>query len=105
MMWRVQILGDSTDLDLLKRSFIDSDMKIKHEDGNYYVEASKFENLSAVEEVVKMANEHIAILSGIARLAYNARIPFMLGRVLHINCEKSKRDYLPCRMRITLWSR
>ena len=81
MTWRVQISGEKVDLEALSISFKDDDRRLVVEDDKYFLESLNFESTSDSAEVLKMAIDLAAVLSGVARLAYGARIPLMVGHI------------------------
>lgn len=90
MTWRVQISGEKLDLEALSKSFTDDDLRLVAEDNKYFLESKKFESTSASDEVLKMAGYFLAVLSGVARLAYGARTPLTPDHVFHIRPDGGK---------------
>jgi hypothetical protein len=84
MTWRVQISGERLDIEALSKSFVDDDIRVATEGDNYFLESKRFEGASASGEVLKMAADLLAVLSGVARLAYGARMPLRAGHVFRL---------------------
>jgi hypothetical protein len=91
MTWRVQISGEKADLDALSKSFKDDDLCVIAEDDKYFLESTRLEIASAADEVLKIAGDILSVLSGVARLAYRARVPLSPGHVLRIHTD-GRRD-------------
>lgn len=94
MIWRVQISGKKLDLEALSNPFTDGDLRLVAEDDKYFLESKEFESTSDADEVLKMAGNSLAVLSGVARLAYGARTPLTPGHILRINQNSQKDTFI-----------
>ena len=102
MTWRVQISGEKFDLEELSKSFANDDMRLVTEEGKYFLELKKFESISASDEVLKEAVAFLAVLSGVARLAYGARTPLTLDHVIYIRPDGGKVEFVTLTETLTL---
>lgn len=75
MKWQVQLSGDDLDLRELCKSLTDADLRIHENNGQYFLESSKFEQLTTQQEVSSLAAEILTAITGAVRLSIGRRTP------------------------------
>ena len=86
-LWQVQVRGRASDLEHLARHFTSSPVKIakdSQKDGFLY-ESDSFTACSSSEQVLALADEELAVLSGVLKLVRNSHEPLRSGAVYKPN--------------------
>lgn len=86
-IWQVQIQGWASDLEHLARHFTLSPSKVVKDerDGGFLYESESFAACCKSEEVLKLANEELCVLSGVLKLTRDSPEPLRTGAVYKRN--------------------
>lgn len=85
--WQVQLEGNSHDLEFLAKNFVTGSRKVLRdgESPSYLYESDSFHQCCTSEEVEQLAEEELAVLSGILKLEREARHRLRYGAIYRPN--------------------
>ena len=84
MEWRVQLVGDSSDLSALAESLKAADINISHDGQSYFMTSSAFDPGIAAQEVRNKAQAIADLLNGATRLVLDSSQAIQVGAVYRI---------------------
>ncbi len=92
-LWQVQVQGWVSDLEHLTRHFTSTAFRVLKDerDGGFLYESNSFLECQSSEEVLKLANDELLILSGVLKMVYDSPEPLRTGAVYRQN-EAGGRD-------------
>jgi hypothetical protein len=84
MKWEVQINGDALDLKELSKSLVDDDLRVREQNGQYFLESNRFENLTKSEDVSSLSDDILKVLTGAVRLSLGGRTPLHVANTARV---------------------
>lgn len=86
-LWQVQVQGWSSDLEYLTRHFTSTPFRIYKDerDGEFVYDSDSFKTCQTSEEVLKLANDQLCVLSGILKMTRDSPEPVRAGAVYRPN--------------------
>lgn len=102
--WQVQIQGWESDLEYLSLYFTTPPVRVvKDEDsGGFLYESSAFDNCATSQEVVDVAVQEFAVLSGVLKVARGAHKPLRSGAVYQLNATGGRDIFIHVRESLQL---
>jgi hypothetical protein len=91
MTWEVELLGDSTDLQILAGTFAIGEVQVVHSGNEHLLRSSKFHTLDSAASVRESAIDVVTALSASARLVFGAQQSIRVGKVYRLRPD-GKRD-------------
>jgi hypothetical protein len=92
--WRVHLQGDEFDLEQLAALFTSPHLRIRKEEGIYFLTSDRFNTLTDADAVRKAANDILEPLFGSARLRFGAQKAFNVGNLRRIEDDGRSHHYL-----------
>lgn len=92
MIWKIQLEGESIDLEELSKVLVSDDIKLIESNGTYYLLSSSFEEFENEKEVRKLAQNYAAILTGASLLNNASSSSIKVTSV--IQCEEDGRNQI-----------
>ncbi len=110
--WRVQLRGNSSDLQELEQIFIDHDPTIVHDDDNFYLKSARWERFreAEAENIRNEAKKLIELLDRAAYIHFRDAAPIAIDHVVRIGDDGRKKPFVfgeavltlrPARLRAT----
>ncbi len=81
MKWKIQLNGGAHALDELSNSLVDDELRIYEKDRLYFLESSRFENLTNSKEVTSLAADILQVLTGAVRFSGGGRIALHIHNI------------------------
>ncbi len=94
MDWEVQLTGDKADLTELCKCLTGDELHIEERNGQFFLRAFRFNNLSTSEEVVSTASDMLTLLTGATRLALGGKTPITVGSVAGMREDGVRNSFL-----------
>lgn len=92
--WRVNLHGDDFDLSQLAGMLTATDVRIRQEEGLYFLVADRFNDLEDAEQVRKKADEVLRSLNGLIRLRLRSQQPISVANLQRVEDEGKTHHYI-----------
>ncbi|TCT09054.1 hypothetical protein [Paralcaligenes ureilyticus] len=94
--WQVQIYGWGSDLEHLAQYFVSTPRRIVKDerDASFLYESDTFEGYDQPDQVLKLANEELHVLSGVLKVTRNSPEPLRTGGVYKKNASGGKDAFI-----------
>lgn len=91
-LWQVQVQGWQSDLEHLARHFVSTPFRFSKDerDGGCLYESDSFAACQASENVLKLANDELCVLSGVLKMMRDSPEPLRTGAVYRRNASGGK---------------
>lgn len=95
-LWQVQVQGWASDLEHLTRHFVSTPFRVSKDerDGGFLYESDSFAACQTSEEVLKLANEELCVLSGVLKMTRDSPEPLRTGAVYRRNAAGGRDVFL-----------
>lgn len=86
-LWQVQVQGWTSDLEHLARHFVSTTFRVSKDerDGGFLYASDSFASCRTADEVLKVANDELSVLSGVLKLTRDSPEPLRTGAVYRRN--------------------
>lgn len=92
--WRIQLSGDKFDLDELPRWFTSEELKVKEENGKYYLKSSELNLLTEASKVKEQAEKFLKFINGAGKIKDSKFKPVSIGRIEKAEANGRSMQYL-----------
>lgn len=98
-LWQVQVQGYASDLEFLTHHFSSTPFRVSKDerDGEFVYESDSFRACQTSEEVMKLANDQLSVLSGVLKMTRNSPEPVRTGAVYKLNTSGGRDIFVPIR--------
>jgi hypothetical protein len=95
-LWQVQVQGWTSDLEHLARHFVSTSFRVSKDerDGGFLYESDSFAACQTSEEVLKLANDELCVLSGVLKMVRDSPEPLRTGAVYRRNAAGGRDIFL-----------
>lgn len=95
-LWQVQVQGWTSDLEHLARHFVSTSFRVSKDerDSGFLYESDSFAACQTSEEVLKLANNELCVLSGVLKMVRDSPEPLRTGAVYRRNAAGGRDVFL-----------
>lgn len=95
-LWQLQVQGWTSDLEHLERHFASTSFRVSRNerDGGFLYESDSFAACQTSEDVLKLANDELCVLSGVLKMVRDSPEPLRAGAVYRRNAAGGRDVFL-----------